>query len=349
MPEPILSVRQLRVSIRQDDRTAAVVDGVSFDLAGGETLALVGESGCGKTLTALSLVGLLPSPPARVDGGRVLFRGRDLLQLGASELRRVRGREISMVFQDPASCLNPVMTVGRQIEEVLRHHRKLPRRAARLEAAALLERLGVPSAEMRSRSYPHQLSTGLEQRALLAMALACEPAVLIADEPTTALDVTVQAQILALLREVQSARGMSIILITHDMGVVAEVADRVLVLYAGRVVESAPAVEIFERPRHPYTLGLFASLPRARASKVSLGAIPGDVPNPFAFPRGCRFHPRCPIAVEGCARDEPELRAAGEKHSSACARLEGGEIPAVRWPEERQGASTSSSCRSAPP
>ncbi|MBI4606764.1 MAG: ABC transporter ATP-binding protein [Planctomycetes bacterium] len=323
----LLRVRDLRTCFRRDCRAAWAVDGVSFDVAEGETLALVGESGCGKTVTALSILRLV-EPPGSIEGGEVLLRGRDLLRLPERALRSVRGAEISMVFQDPMTSLDPVQTAGRQVAEALRAHRRLPRRAARLEAVGLLERVGIPDPELRARAYPHQLSGGLRQRVMIAMAVACAPRLIIADEPTTALDATVQAQIVSLLRDLQRTSGMSILVITHDMGLVAELADRVAVMYAGKVVESGPAGALFDEPRHPYTAGLFDSMARLHAPGEALRVIPGDVPDPFAFPSGCRFHPRGPLAAPACAAGgAPPLAEAASGHLSACLRLEGGRIP----------------------
>jgi len=318
---------------------ARAVDGLSFQVGEGETLALVGESGCGKTVTALSILRLVP-PPGRVTAGRIVFEGRNLLDLDEREMRRVRGARIAMVFQDPGGALNPVLRVGAQIAEVLRAHRSLSRREARRRAVEILERVAVPSPEVRVDAYPHQLSTGMKQRAVLAAALAGEPRLLVADEPTTALDVTVQAQVIDLLRNIQRQTGMSILFITHDLGVVAEIADRVVVMYAGRAVEEGPVSAVFERPRHPYTVGLFRSLPGRQVSPgavkgVPLEAIPGSVPQPDAFPPGCRFHPRCALAEPACGEKVPEPVSVGEDHRSACLRLKDGELPP--WPASKRG------------
>jgi oligopeptide/dipeptide ABC transporter ATP-binding protein len=294
-----------------------VLDGVTFDVLEGETLALVGESGSGKTVTALSILRLL-DPPGFVAAGEALWRGRDLLALGTGEMRGVRGREIAMVFQDPLAALNPVITAGRQVEEAVLAHERLSRSAARERSAGLLEEVGIPRA--RATAFPHQLSGGMRQRVLLAMALASRPRLLIADEPTTALDVTVQAQILRLLREVQRSRGMSVLLITHDMGVVAELADRVAVMYAGRIVETGPAAAVFDSPRHPYTAALFDAMPRPGASRGPLRAIPGEAPSPSRWPAGCRFHPRCGMSIPACASGPPPLEPVGQGRTSACIR-----------------------------
>jgi peptide/nickel transport system ATP-binding protein/oligopeptide transport system ATP-binding protein len=335
MSNTLLRVENLKTHFLLDGAEARAVDGLSFEVRRGETLALVGESGCGKTVAGLSILGLVP-PPGRICGGRVLLEGEDLLDLGGEELRRVRGRRISMVFQDPASSYNPVLSVGRQIVEALRVHTALSPAEARQGAIRLLGRVAVPSPELRVDAYPHQLSTGLKQRALLAMALACEPLLLIADEPTTSLDVTVQAEVLRLIRSLQKESGMSVLFITHDMGVVAEVADRVLVMYAGRCVEEGEVREVFDAPRHPYTLGLFESQLRIRKGKGRLQPIPGQVPDPMAYPPGCRFHPRCALAVEACREEAPALEDVGGGHLAACLRLEKGELPP--WPTPPEGA-----------
>jgi oligopeptide/dipeptide ABC transporter ATP-binding protein len=327
-PEPLLSVRGLSIAFERDGRRARAADGVSFDIARGETLALVGESGCGKSVTALGVLGLIPEP-GRIEAGEVLFRGRDLLRLPARDLRAVRGKEIALVFQDPMTSLNPVFTVGMQIGEALRAHGRASGRSARARAVSLLERVGIPSPRERAECYPHQLSGGMKQRVMIAMALACEPALLIADEPTTALDVTVQAQIIDLLRALRQETGLAVLLITHDMGVVAELADRVAVMYAGKIVEEAPAGELFDRPLHPYTTGLFASQPRLHAPKEPLRAIPGEVPDLFGYPAGCRFRPRCPLAIEACSTAMPPLAEAVPGRRTACIRAEGGNLPPV--------------------
>ncbi len=329
MTSPLLSVRGLKTRFLEGGRSARVVDGVSFDIREGETLALVGESGCGKSVTALSILRLVPSPPGEIEGGEVLFRDRDLLRLSAREMRRVRGAEIAMVFQDPMTSLNPVQPVGKQIAEAVRAHHRRSRSDARRRAVELLGRVGIPAPEERARAYPHQLSGGMKQRALIAMALACEPALLIADEPTTALDVTVQMQIIDLLRGLKAASGLSLLLITHDLGVVAELADRVAVMYAGSIVEMGPVESVFDEPRHPYTAGLFASLPRLHVPGRALRVIPGEVPDPFDYPSGCRFRPRCPFEIPACADAPPLLVEAAPGHGSACIRLVDGRLPAL--------------------
>jgi len=314
---PVLQVVDLRVGFDTEAGTVVAVDGVSFDLCRGETLAMVGESGCGKTVTALSILRLLQSPPARLLGGQVLYDGRDLLRITESDLRKVRGRRIAMVFQEPMSALNPVFPVGEQIAEAVRVHFGATRREAERRAVEVMAQVGIPAPEERLRAYPHQLSGGLRQRVMIAIALSCRPDVLIADEPTTALDVTIQAQILDLLSSLCRDLGLALLLITHDLGVVAEVADRVVVLYAGEVVEQAEAVALFHGPRHPYTAGLLASLPTATAERPQrLAAIPGTVPDPRAWPPGCRFANRCPRAQDDCRARSPSL--AGEAHRYRC-------------------------------
>jgi peptide/nickel transport system ATP-binding protein len=317
---PLLRVEDLRTEFRTEEGVVTAVDGVSFELHAGETLALVGESGSGKSVTALSILRLLPEPAGWIAGGRVLLRDRDLLQLPPGEMRRVRGREIAMVFQEPMTSLNPVFTCGEQVAETLVVHERLGRAAARARAVGLLREVGIPDAERRADEYPHQLSGGMRQRVMIAMALACRPAVLIADEPTTALDVTIQAQILELLRRLQAELGMALLLITHDLGVVAGVAERVSVMYAGQVVESCPARTVFRGSRHPYSAGLLASLPRLGERRTALRVIAGQGPDPAAFPPGCRFHPRCPVAEARCAVTAPPLETVDAGHLARCWR-----------------------------
>ena len=315
--QSILSISGLRINFHTDDGVLGAVDGVSLDIASGETLGLVGESGCGKSVTAYSILKLLPVPPAEYAGGSISFRGENLLELDDKAMRRVRGNLISMIFQEPASSLNPIMSIGTQITEAIREHRTASRREAREIAIDMLQRVGIPSPEIRIHEYPHQLSGGMKQRAMIAMALVCRPALLIADEPTTALDVTIQAQILELLNELQRELDMSVLLITHDLGVVAETCDRVAVMYAGKVVESAHVSLLFERPKHPYTHGLFRSLPTLGERKQQLAVIPGAVPSPLDFPSGCRFRTRCSMAQEIC-KEEPPLREIEPNHLAAC-------------------------------
>jgi peptide/nickel transport system ATP-binding protein len=301
------------------------VDGVDFQVASGETLAIVGESGCGKSMTALSLMRLIPEPPGRIVSGAVRLGGRDLLKIGEEEMRKVRGNEISMIFQEPMTSLNPVMTIGKQIAEALVLHRNMNRKAAFRRAIEMLDLVRIPEPAQRAREYPHQLSGGMRQRAMIAMALACNPKVLIADEPTTALDVTIQAQILDLIVELQREFSAAVILITHDLGVVAETARRVIVMYAGRKVEEAEVGELFARPLHPYTAGLMASIPRLdlmrgedKRPEGRLQEIPGIVPPLFALPPGCAFAPRCPKADDLCRRERPAYEKKRPAHWAAC-------------------------------
>jgi oligopeptide/dipeptide ABC transporter ATP-binding protein len=328
--ETLLDIRDLRVYFQTSEGVSKAVDGVSFDIRRGETFGLVGESGCGKTVTAFSILRLVPQPPGVYAGGQILLRGQDLVAKTESELRSVRGNLVSMVFQEPMSSLNPIMTIGRQVAEVVRLHQNTSWRDARNTAIEMLGRVGIPEPQSRYDAYPHQLSGGMKQRTMIAMALACRPALLIADEPTTALDVTVQAQILELLGQLQREYEMSVLLITHDLGVIAETCDRVAVMYAGKIVESASVVDLFERPMHPYTHGLFRSLPSLEKTAGPLATIPGAVPNPLEFPTGCRFRTRCPLAQEVC-KTEPLLVEHGEGHLVACHFAEaapiGGPLP----------------------
>jgi peptide/nickel transport system ATP-binding protein len=325
MSEPLLRVDNLKTHFFTDTAVVRAVDGVSFEVNTGETLAVVGESGSGKSVTALSILRLVAEPPGRVVDGRIVFKGRDLLTVSEAEMRAIRGKEISMIFQEPMTSLNPVYSVGEQIVETLMLHEHLHRKAAKARAIELLERVGIPAAGQRVDEYPHQLSGGMRQRVMIAMALACRPALLIADEPTTALDVTIQAQILELLKELQREMGMAVMLITHDLGVVGETADRVAVMYAGQVVEYADVRATFGRPLHPYTAGLQASLPKLGVILDRLRVIPGTVPNPARFPDGCRFHPRCPVMIRQCL-EEPALDPYLSAHLSRCWRS--GEIAA---------------------
>jgi peptide/nickel transport system ATP-binding protein/oligopeptide transport system ATP-binding protein len=320
-PAPLLSVRDLRTWFFTDQGVAKAVDGISFDVLEGETLGIVGESGCGKTVTSLSILGLLPRPPAQImEGSSIRLRGEELIGCGERRMRSLRGNDISMIFQEPMSSLNPVYTVGDQIVEVLRLHRGMDRKAARAEAVRLLTEVGISEPERRVDEYPHQLSGGMRQRVMIAMALSCEPQLLIADEPTTALDVTIQAQILDLLAALRAKFGMAVLLITHDLGVVAEVCDRVVVMYAGQVVETGSVYDIFDEPAHPYTRGLLASLPSVDDPGKRLDSIPGTVPNPVAWPDGCRFRARCSSAVEGCERPQHLVEWRAEGRSARCWR-----------------------------
>jgi oligopeptide/dipeptide ABC transporter ATP-binding protein len=316
---PLLAVRDLAVEFDTMEGRVRAVDGVSFEVMPGETVALVGESGCGKTVTGLSILRLVPQPPGRYAAGEVRLGGRDLLALPEREMRGVRGREVAMIFQEPMTALNPVFTVGSQLTEVLRRHRGLGRRAARAEALALLARVHIPEPERRIDEYPHQLSGGQRQRVMIAMALSCGPKLLVADEPTTALDVTTQAQVLEEIRGLQAEFRMAIILVTHDLGVVAETCARAIVMYCGRIVESAPTARLFAAPRHPYTAGLLESIPRIREEKLAeLPVIPGRVPDLLALPVGCRFADRCPRADAHCRAADPPLRPLEEGRLVAC-------------------------------
>jgi oligopeptide transport system ATP-binding protein len=319
MTEPLLRIDSLRVDFPTDDGVVHAVDGVSFDVFPGEIVAVVGESGSGKSVTAMSILRLLREPPARVSAEALTFRGRDLRALSRAELRKVRGGPVGMIFQDPMTALNPVMTVGDQIAEaVLLHQSEQDRKAARHRALDLLGLVGIPDAPQRARQYPHEFSGGMRQRAMIAMAIANDPDLIIADEPTTALDVTIQAQVLELVRKAQHETGAATVLITHDLGVVAELADRVVVMYAGRVAETAAVGPLFARPKHPYTVGLLKSLPRLDADADELDAIPGNPPNMIDPPSGCPFHPRCPMARDRCRTERPEPRAIGAGRNSAC-------------------------------
>jgi oligopeptide transport system ATP-binding protein len=309
-PEPLLSVRDLHVHFRGEGPLVKAVDGVSFELARGEVLGIVGESGSGKSVANLAVLGLLPRPQATFPRGEVFFQGKDLLRASDAELRRIRGHRIAMIFQDPMTSLNPYLSVARQLTEVLELHKGMSPRQARARCIEMLERVGIPDPTARIDAYPHELSGGMRQRVMIAMALLCEPELLIADEPTTAVDVTIQAQVLALIRDMQQASNMSVILITHDLGVVAGMADRVAVMYAGRIVETADTRTLFASPRHPYTQGLLHSVPRIdRKSEGHLQPIAGLPPDLSALPRGCAFAPRCPAAFERCTQSAPGITA----------------------------------------
>jgi len=321
--EALLRVQDLAVHFFTEDGVARAVDGVSFDIRPRETFCLVGESGCGKSVTALSIMRLVPSPPGRIVSGRILLDGTDLLSLAGPAMRGVRGRRISMIFQEPMTSLNPVFTVGNQVVEAVRLHRGVGRRQAREIAVEMLERVRIPEPKMRMDEYPHQMSGGMKQRVMIAMALVCRPELLIADEPTTALDVTIQAQILDLIEDLCREMGMSMMLITHDLGVVAEAADTVAIMYAGRIVEYADVRTIFGEPLHPYMVSLFKSMPTLGSAGRRLDVIPGRVPDPRRYPSGCRFHPRCYMASTECAATDPTLREIRPGHWAACLRLEG--------------------------
>jgi peptide/nickel transport system ATP-binding protein/oligopeptide transport system ATP-binding protein len=316
---PLLEVEDLRTWFDGSGGTARAVDGVSFRVEEGETLGLVGESGCGKSVTALSLTRLVPEPPGRIlPGSSVRLRGEELLEADEARLREVRGGEIAMIFQEPTTSLNPVMRVGEQVVEAIRAHRPGRGSGAREEAEALLGRVGIPRPGERFGAYPHELSGGQRQRVMIAMALACRPSLLVADEPTTALDVTVQAQILDLLRSLQREHGMGLLLISHDLGVVAEMADRVAVMYAGQLVEEAPAAELYGSPRHPYTEGLMRAVPDPDRRRERLTDIAGTVPHPSRWPEGCRFHPRCPHAWDRCRAEGPPLLESDGEGRARC-------------------------------
>jgi len=318
---PLLAVHDLHTHFETAEGVARAVDGVSFSVHAGRTLGIVGESGCGKSVTALSILRLV-TLPGRIVGGSILYKGEDLLGLSERAMRRVRGKEIAMIFQEPMTSLNPVFTIGSQIAEAIRLHQHLDRAATGRRVIEALRLVEMPEPERRAGSYPHELSGGMRQRAMIAMALACEPSLLIADEPTTALDVTIQAQILDLLRGLRERLGMAMILITHDLGIVAEQADEVAVMYAGRIVEQAPVIAIFEQPRHPYTVALVHAVGKLGGERQRyLDALPGTVPSLLRLPSGCRFRDRCPRAVDECARVDPQLEQETPEHLVACIRV----------------------------
>jgi peptide/nickel transport system ATP-binding protein len=338
---PLLEIRDLVTEFRTGDGTVRAVDGVSFEIAPRTTLGVVGESGCGKSVTALSIMRLVASPPGRIASGSIRYAGRDLLALRPAEMRAIRGNRIAMIFQEPMTSLNPVFTVGDQVAEAVRLHQHTSRRAARAIAIEMFRRVGIPSPEDRVDAYPHQLSGGMRQRVMIAMALACKPDLLIADEPTTALDVTIQAQILDLLRSLQRELGMSILLITHDLGVVAETCDEVIVMYAGRIVERAPTEALFAAPRHPYTAGLLRSVPSygdgtAPGERGRLQEIRGMVPALSELPPGCKFADRCPAVAERCRTEEPPLVALGASHVRCHYPID---VPGAPAPEPPAGPS----------
>ncbi len=317
--DTVLRVEGLVTSFKTDDGLVTALDGVGFEIKRGKTLGVVGESGCGKSVTSLSIMRLLPQGSGRIEAGRILFDGQELLSLTDDEMRRLRGNRIAMIFQEPMTALNPVFTAGEQIVEVFKTHRSMTASAARSAALKMMELVRIPDPERRLDEYPHQMSGGMKQRVMIAMALACQPALIIADEPTTALDVTIQAQILRLMKDLQEQMGTSIMFITHDLGVIAEVADDVIVMYAGQVIESADVMSLFDRPHHPYTMGLLASIPDARQSRDSeLPTIKGSVPSLKALPKGCRFAERCPFAGDECVAESPVLQAIDAAHSVAC-------------------------------
>jgi oligopeptide/dipeptide ABC transporter ATP-binding protein len=315
----LLEVGGLKTYLHTAQGEVKAVDGVSFDVNEGETVALVGESGCGKTMTALSIMRLIPRPQASIVGGEIRFQGRDLLKLGDEEMRRIRGAEIAMIFQEPMTSLNPVLTIGRQVTETLEAHNSISKADARSRALELLRLVGISDPEQRLAEYPHQFSGGMRQRVMIAIALSCRPKLILADEPTTALDVTIQAQLLELMRGLSRKFGVALVIITHNLGVVARYADRVNVMYAGKIIESGTAAEIYRNPRHPYTIGLLHSVPRLdQPRKSKLDPIEGQPPDMWNLPPGCSFVPRCKFRVEKCAREIPPLRQIQDGHSSAC-------------------------------
>jgi oligopeptide transport system ATP-binding protein len=315
----LLDVKNLQTYFITDDGLVKAVDGVSFDLREGETLGLVGESGCGKSVSALSILRLIPNPPGKIVGGEIIFEGRDLIKLGEDEIRAVRGNRIAMIFQEPMTSLNPVLTIGRQVSEPIMVHRNTSKAEALKESIKLLESVKIPAAETRVKSYPHHFSGGMRQRAMIAMGLGCNPKLIIADEPTTALDVTIQAQLLELMKNLTRDHGTALIIITHNLGVVARYADRVNVMYAGRIVEKGAARSIYGDPRHPYTVGLMASVPRLdQDTKKKLVPIEGQPPDLLYVPPGCAFHPRCTYAADKCRKVAPELKTVDTNHEIAC-------------------------------
>ena len=318
MPE-ILQLNNLRTYFRSGDSVVKAVDGVTYSVQQGETLALVGESGCGKSVSALSILRLIPNPPGRIEGGEVIFEGRDLLRLSDDEMRKVRGGRIGMVFQEPMSSLNPLLTIGRQITEAVTLHLGMTKDQARARAVELLQMVGIPDAESQLSRYPHHFSGGMRQRVMIAIALSCEPSLIIADEPTTALDVTVQAQILDLMKRLCKQNNVALLIITHNLGVVARYADRINIMYAGRIIEQGTATEIYRNPGHPYTLGLLRSVPRLDRKKAErLEPIEGQPPDLSRLPAGCHFQPRCRFSIDGCRTDYPSAVALGGTHVSAC-------------------------------
>jgi oligopeptide/dipeptide ABC transporter ATP-binding protein len=319
--EPILRVTDLEVQFATDQGWATVVDGVSFEVPKGGTIGLVGESGSGKSVTSLAVMGLIPSPPGRITKGAIELEGRNLVGLSESDLSSLRGNAMSMVFQEPMSSLNPAYTVGDQIRETVRRHRKVSRKQAHQRAVEMLDLVGIPNAARRVSSYPHEFSGGMRQRVMIAMALSCDPSLLIADEPTTALDVTIQAQILDLLKAMQAELGMAILFITHDLGVVADICDEVMVMYAGQIVERSEIYGLYRKPQHPYSEGLLSAMPQIGGRNEELTSIPGTTPAPWAMPTGCRFHPRCSYASEVCTQGEPKLLELDGGRASRCLKV----------------------------
>jgi oligopeptide/dipeptide ABC transporter ATP-binding protein len=318
----LLEVKNLKTYFYTDDGVATAVDDVSYDVDKGETLGLVGESGCGKSVSALSIMRLIPDPPGKIVGGEILFKGRDLLKISEKEMQEVRGNDIGMIFQEPMTSLNPVFTCGNQIEEVLVLHQKLSKAEAKEKSIEMLDLVGIPAPEQRYHEYPHQLSGGMRQRVMISIALACNPEILIADEPSTALDVTVQAQILELINKLQQELGTGVIIITHDLGVIAEVSKRVAVMYASKIVEYGDVIDIFANPKHPYTIGLLSSIPNINKRKSRLSTIEGSVPFPTNFPKGCHFCTRCRFADEKCWNEEPPVVNISSSHTASCWKLD---------------------------
>lgn len=318
MVKDLLEVKNLKTYFHTDEGIVKAVDDVSFKIKEKETLAVVGESGCGKSITAMSIMRLVPKPIGKIEGGEIIFKGQDLLTMSNNEIRDIRGNEIALIFQEPMTSLNPVFTIGYQIGEVLMLHKKMSKKEALEEAIKLLSMVKVPRPEEIASCYPYELSGGMRQRVVIAMAIACNPKLLIADEPTTALDVTIQAQILDIMRELKEKINTSILLITHDLGVVAEMADYVVVMYSGKIVEEAPVMELYENPKHPYTIGLLKSKPVINKFQDELYSIKGQVPNPLDMPEGCYFNPRCKMAKDICRKKRPSLKEVGEGHSVSC-------------------------------
>jgi len=324
MSDIVLEVRNLKTHFHTDEGVVPAVDGVDFTLKKGKTLCVVGESGCGKSVTAYTVMRLIPMPPGKVESGEILYKGKNLVKMTEKEMRDIRGNEIAMIFQEPMTSLNPVYTIGNQIVEAIVLHQKVNPKEARQRAIKMLTKVGIPDADKRIDEYPHQMSGGMKQRVMIAMALSCNPEVLIADEPTTALDVTIQAQILDLLQQLQSTEGMSILLITHDLAVVAEVADEVLVMYASKVVEKAGVVEVFQSPKHPYTQGLIKAIPQLGNRVDRLNEIPGQVPKPQHYPEGCHFADRCPHVMDICRHKDPGMTEVFTDHFVSCFLYEEG-------------------------
>lgn len=319
----LLQVRNLETTFYTDDGVVPAVDGVSFSLREREILGIVGESGSGKSVTSLSVMGLIPSPPGKISNGEIIFDGKDLVQMKEKEMRKIRGNEIAMIFQEPMTSLNPLFTIGKQLNEaVLLHNHGWSKKQATERSIEMMKLVGLPRAEELIKEYPHQLSGGMRQRVMIAMALVCDPKVLIADEPTTALDVTIQAQILQLMRELNHRLNTAVMLITHDLGVVAETCERVVVMYGGQIVEEGPVSEIFKNPQHPYTKGLIQSIPDMRVKKDRLYSIPGSVPKPGSIEIGCRFAERCEFAFDRCTKENPPIYQTGEQHTSRCFLVE---------------------------